>query len=66
MKLSTTIDFSSFMHRLEQRNPGQPEYIQAVYEVLTDEIAVIASKATMPLVHTKAGFAFTHLLTKAS
>lgn len=38
MKLSTTIDFSSFMQRLEQRNPGQPEYIQAVYEVLTDVI----------------------------
>ena len=38
MKLSTTIDFASFMQRLEQKNPGQPEYIQAVYEVLTDVI----------------------------
>ncbi len=38
MKVATSIDFASFMRRLEQKNPGQPEYIQAVYEVLTDVI----------------------------
>ena len=38
MKLSTSVDFASFMQKLELRNPGQPEYIQAVYEVLTDVI----------------------------
>ena len=38
VKLSMSTDFSKFMHSLEQRNPGQPEYLQAVYEVLTDVI----------------------------
>ena len=38
MKLSTSVDFANFMQKLELRNPGQPEYIQAVYEVLTDVI----------------------------
>lgn len=38
MKLSTPIDFATFMQKLEKKNPGQPEYLQAVYEVLTDVI----------------------------
>ena len=38
MKLSTSVDFANFMQKLELKNPGQPEYIQAVYEVLTDVI----------------------------
>lgn len=46
MKLSKPIDFASFIQRLEQKNPGQPEYIQAVYEVLTDVIPWIQENPT--------------------
>lgn len=38
MILSSSIDFARFMQKLELKNPGQPEYIQSVYEVLTDVI----------------------------
>ncbi len=38
------VDLQGFMEGVAKRNPGQPEFVQAVQEVAEDIYAIIADK----------------------
>ncbi len=44
MAVSDHVDFATFMNGVERRNPGQPEFVQAVQEVSEDIFEFIADK----------------------
>ena len=44
MAVSDHVDFSTFMEGVKKRNPGQPEFVQAVQEVSEDIFDFIADK----------------------
>jgi glutamate dehydrogenase (NADP+) len=44
MALGDHVDFSTFMEGVKKRNPGQPEFVQAVQEVSEDIFDFIADK----------------------
>ncbi len=44
MAISDHVDFDRFLNGLKKRNPGQPEYIQAVHEVAQDIFDFIGDK----------------------
>src|SRR3546814_17625047 len=44
MAVSDHVDFSTFMEGVRKRNPGQPEFVQAVQEVSEDIFDFIADK----------------------
>ena len=37
MASSEHVDLETFVHGVERRNPGQPEFVQAVHEVAADD-----------------------------
>ena len=44
MAVSDHVDFATFMEGVKRRNPGQPEFVQAVQEVSEDIFDFIADK----------------------
>jgi glutamate dehydrogenase (NADP+) len=44
MALSDHVDFARFIEGVKRRNPGQPEYVQAVQEVAVDIFDFIKDK----------------------
>ena len=44
MAVSDHVDFATFMEGVKRRNPGQPEFVQAVTEVAQDIFEFIADK----------------------
>src|SRR3546814_9371064 len=44
MAVSDHVDFATFMEGVKKRNPGQPEFVQAVQEVSEDIFDFIADK----------------------
>ncbi len=44
MAVSNHVDFKTFMEGVEKRNPGQPEFVQAVHEVAQDIFDFIDDK----------------------
>jgi glutamate dehydrogenase (NADP+) len=44
MALSDHVDLSGFIEGVKRRNPGQPEFVQAVQEVAEDIFEFIADK----------------------
>ncbi|WP_126177067.1 NADP-specific glutamate dehydrogenase [Tsuneonella rigui] len=44
MAVSDHVDFATFMNGVNRRNPGQPEFVQAVQEVAQDIFEFIADK----------------------
>src|SRR3546814_10257038 len=45
MAVSDHVDFSTFMEGVKKRNPGQPEFVQAVQEVSEDIFDFIADRS---------------------
>ena len=44
MAVSDPVEFATFMNGVTRRNPGQPEFVQAVQEVAQDIFEFIADK----------------------
>ena len=52
MAVSDHVDFATFMEGVKRRNPGQPEFVQAVQEVSEDIFDFIADKEEyLSLIH---------------